>query len=451
MKQNKILLVDDDPGILKLLSLRLKASGFLIETASSGNQALGRLEAFHPHLIITDLRMEGMDGMALFGIISKKYPSLPVIMLTAHGTIPDAVEATRKGIFSYLTKPYDGQQLVRYIETALDQNYSACETIDEQPDSDWRKEIITQSPVIEELLKQAQRVAQSEASILIQSDSGTGKELLARAIHKVSPRHDKPFVPINCAAIPDNLLESELFGHRQGAFTGADRNHTGLIESANGGTLFLDEIGDMPLEFQAKLLRILQDGEIRQVGATQSVPVDVRVVCATHTDLDDAIQAGTFREDLYYRLNVVMLELPPLSERREDIQLLANRFLNQIRERSKNCVAKSFSPEAMEVLMTAPWPGNIRQLHNVIEQVAILSVAPVISELLVNRALRGKTGVIPPLAVAQSDFERNYLVQILQMTHGNVSQAARLAKRNRTEFYKLLNRHQLEAKVFRHD
>lgn len=451
MKQNKILLVDDDPGILKLLSLRLEAAGYITETASSGPQALGKLGAFHPHLIITDLRMGGMDGLALFNIVNEKYPSLPVIILTAHGTIPDAVDATRKGVFSYLTKPFDSQHLILNIKTALKQYHQTAEPADELSDSEWRKEIITQSPAMEELLKQTQRVAQSEASILIQSDSGTGKELLARAIHKASPRQNEPFVPINCAAIPDNLLESELFGHRKGSFTGADRNHTGLVETADGGTLFLDEIGDMPLEFQAKMLRVLEDREVRPVGATQFIPVDMRVISATHCDLEAAIKAGTFREDLYYRLNVVMLELPPLSERREDVQLLANLFLCGIRKRSENCVAKSFSPEAMELLMTAPWPGNIRQLLNVVERVAVLTVTPVISEISVNKALRGKTGEISPLADAQSDFERNYLVRILQMTHGNVTQAARLAKRNRTEFYKLLNRHQLEPKVFRHD
>ncbi len=448
--QNKILLVDDDPGILKLLSLRLKAEDFTIETANNGKQALTQLEAFQPHLIITDLRMDGMNGLALFKIVNEKYPSLPVIILTAHGSIPDAVDATRKGVFSYLTKPFDSQQLIFTINTALSLCYPVTDVDNEVSNSAWRSEIISQSHVMEELMMQAQRVAQSEVSILIQSDSGTGKELLARAIHNASPRHDKPFVAINCAAIPDNLLESELFGHRKGAFTGAERNHTGLIESANGGTLFLDEIGDMPLEFQAKLLRVLQEGEVRPVGATQLIPVDVRVISATHADLDEAINADTFREDLYYRLNVVMLELPPLSERREDIQLLANHFLSDLRQRSESCVAKSFSPESMEVLMTAPWPGNIRQLLNVIEQVAVLTVSPVISETLVNKALRGKTGEISAFAEAQSDFERNYLVQILQMTHGNVTQAARLAKRNRTEFYKLLNRHQIEPKVFRH-
>jgi len=451
MSQNKILLVDDDPRLLKLLSLRLKAANFRVETASSGQQALGKLDTFLPDLIITDLRMEGMDGLTLFNSVQKKYPSLPVIILTAHGTIPNAVEATHKGVFSYLTKPFDGQQLLLIIKAALEQCYPTTDKNSEAKDPGWRSEIITQNSAMEELLKQTQRVAQNEVSILIQSDSGTGKELLARAVHKASLRHKKPFVPINCAAIPDNLLESELFGHLKGAFTGADSNHTGLIEAADGGTLFLDEIGNMPLEFQAKLLRVLQEGEVRPVGATQSIPVDVRVISATHTDLDAAIQTGTFREDLYYRLNVVMLELPPLSERREDISLLANHFLQQVRKRSKNSVAKSFSPEAMKALMAAPWPGNIRQLINTIEQVAILTVTPIISEAQINKALRGKTGEITPLVDAQSEFERNYLVQILQMTRGNVTLAARLAKRNRTEFYKLLSRHQLEAKVFRHD
>ncbi len=451
MNQSKVLLVDDDHGLLKLLSLRLEAADFLVETATSGRQALGKLEAFHPHLIITDLRMEGMDGLALFNAVQHKYPSLPVIILTAHGTIPDAIDATYKGVFSYLTKPFDSQQLISNIKSAIEQCYPTMEKVNEEESPSWRSGIMTQSPVMEELLKQSQRAAQSEVSIFIQSESGTGKELLAQAIHKVSPRHKKPFVPINCAAIPDNLLESELFGHRKGAFTGADVNHIGLIEAADGGTLFLDEIGDMPLEFQAKLLRVLQEREIRPVGATKFIPVDVRVISATHTDIDAAIEAGTFREDLYYRLNVVMLELPPLSERREDILLLANHFLEQLRSRSENCVAKHFSPEALEALMTAPWPGNIRHLLNVVEQTAVLSLTPVISEVQIKKALRDKTGEIAPLADAQSEFERSYLVRILQVTQGNVTQAARLAKRNRTEFYKLLNRHQIKPKIFRHD
>ncbi len=451
MSQSKILLVDDDASLLRLLSMRLKAADFTVVTAASGRQALARLPTFQPQVIITDLRMEGMDGLTLFNEVHSRYPSLPVIILTAHGTIPDAVDATRKGVFSYLTKPFDSQQLLENIAAALHHAGPQTDSGNDDEDQAWRREIVTTSPRMDELLKQAWRVAQTDVSILVQSESGTGKERLAQAIHAASPRHEGPFVAINCAAIPEALLESELFGHRKGAFTGADRNHTGLFEAANGGTLFLDEIGDMPLEFQSKLLRVLQEGEVRPLGMTQALPVDVRIISATHRDLEAAIDEREFREDLYYRLNVVMLELPSLAERCEDIPLLASHFLNQLQQRSKNCQARSFSREAMELLMAAPWPGNIRQLLNVVEQVSALTTTPVISVALVQRALRGKGREILPLGEAVSQFERDYLVQILQMTRGNVCQAARLAQRNRTDFYKLLHRHQLEPALFRHN
>ena len=449
MNPDRILLVDDDAGLLKLLSLRLRAAGFVVDTADSGRQALARLPTFQPQVIITDLRMEGMDGLALFDEIHARYPSLPVIILTAHGTIPDAVDATRKGVFSYLTKPFDSQELLENIAAA--RRHGRPQAVAETDDDGqaWRSAIITSSPRMEELLKQAWRVAQTDVSVLVQSESGTGKERLARAIHAASPRNGGPFVAINCAAIPEALLESELFGHRKGAFTGADRNHTGLFEAASGGTLFLDEIGDMPLEFQSKLLRVLQEGEVRPVGSNEARAVDVRIISATHRNLEAAVEQREFREDLYYRLNVVMLELPALAERREDIPLLANHFLQQLQQRSKNCLARSFSREAMELLMAAPWPGNIRQLLNVVEQVSALTTTPMISTALVQRALRGKGQEILPLGEAVNRFERDYLVQILQMTQGNVCQAARLAQRNRTDFYKLLNRHQLEPALFR--
>jgi two-component system response regulator GlrR len=448
VKQYRILLVDDDPSLLKLLSLRLKANGYLVGTANSGQQALGKLTALQPHIVITDLRMDGMDGLTLFEEVHKQLPLLPVVILTAHGTIPDAVDATRKGIFSYLTKPFDSGELLQTIESALNQPYVAENTYTDLSE-EWRQSIITQSTVMEELLARTWRISQSDVSVLIQSDSGTGKELLARSIHNASPRHKAPFIPINCAAIPESLLESELFGHVKGSFTGASNNRAGLFETANGGTVFLDEIGDMPLEFQAKLLRVLEDGEVRPVGGSNTYPVDVRIVSATHMNLENAIDTGTFREDLYYRLNVIMLELPPLKDRREDIPLLANHFLQQACDRTPQCVASSFSPEAMEVLMAAPWPGNVRQLLNVVEQVVALTVTPVISASLIQNALRGRTGEVTSFAQAQREFELKYLVRILQMTQGNVSQAARLAHRNRTEFYKLLGRHKLEPQMFR--
>lgn len=449
MTHYKILLVDDDISLLKLLSIRLKSSGYEIETAEDATHALSRLALFQPHLVITDLRMAGMDGMALFDRIHQQYPSLPVILLTAHGTIAGAVDATRKGIFSYLTKPFDSHKLLKEIDQALLQTHSLGSNMEDLNDQAWRDGIITQSRAMKELLKQAFRLAKSEVSVLIQGASGTGKEVIAQAIHKASLRSENPFVAINCAAIPENLLESELFGHKKGAFTGAQNNHTGMIESADHGTLFLDEIGDMPLEFQAKLLRVLEERSIRPVGSNQCIDVDVRIISATHINLDQAVENKTFREDLYYRLNVVVLEIPSLAERREDITLLAKHFLSKTVASTADCVARSFSPEALQHMMTAPWPGNIRQLLNVIEQVAVLSNTPVISEQLVVRALRGKTSRLAPLAEAQQEFEQNYLIHLLQMTEGNVTHAARLAKRNRTEFYKLLNKHHLEAAAFR--
>jgi two-component system response regulator GlrR len=393
--------------------------------------------------------MPGMDGMSLFHQVHEQYPTMPIIILTAHGSIPDAVEATRQGVFSFLTKPFDSQKLLSEIKLALEVAHTPG--IDESSfnDNDWRSHIIGCSPQLENLLQEARRVAPSDVSILIQSQSGTGKELLAKVIHDVSHRSEQPFVAINCTAIPENLFESELFGHAKGAFTGADKARVGLIEEANMGTLFLDEIGDMPLDVQGKLLRFLQEKQIRPVGSNNLVPVDVRVISATHHNLEQAVQNGRFREDLFYRLNVINLELPPLADRREDISMLANHFLRQINQRDLNCVARSFSPQAMALLTMAKWPGNVRQLINVVEQVAVLATTPVIPESLVLRALKGESNKIESLAQAQGRFEREYLIKTLQMTSGNVTHAARQAGRNRTEFYKLLHRHKIDPRHYR--
>ncbi len=438
--------MDDDPALIKLLSLRLEANGFDVDTAANGREALARLAEVQPQVLVTDLRMDEMDGMALFEAVRQRHPGLPVIILTAHGTIPDAVEAAHKGVFGYLTKPFEARELLERIEQALQQSA----TPPPRPGAgDWCAGLLHQSAAMEEVLEQAWRIARSDAAVFIHGESGTGKERLARAIHRASARADGPFVAINCAAIPEHLVEAELFGHRKGAFTGADRDRTGLFEAADGGTLFLDEVGDLPTGTQAKLLRVLQEGEIRPVGATRPRPVNVRILSASHQDLEQAVATGRFREDLYYRLDVMTLELPPLRERREDIPLLAGHFLQEVRERSSDCVARAFAPEAMEALLAAPWPGNVRQLRNVVEQTAALAVTPVISLALVQRALRGKVESIIPLAQAHAEFERDYLIRVLRMTRGNVTRAARLAGRNRTEFYKLLKRHRLEAARFR--
>jgi len=442
----KILIVDDDPHLLRLLGIRLSAANYRVESAENAKIALGKLKSFHPHLVISDLRMEGMDGMALFEQVRLQYPSMPVIILTAHGTIPDAISATKQGVFSFLTKPFESKELLDTVSQAI-----RLQPIDlDNPEQNelWRKNIISRSTVMANLLDQTRQIAKSDFSILIYSQSGTGKELLANAIHQASPRYNKKFTAINCAAIPEQLLESELFGHTKGAFTGAEKNHMGLFQATDGGTLFLDEIGDMPMNFQVKLLRALQEREIRPVGSTQSIKVNVRIIAATHKNLQQAIVDKTFREDLYYRLNVVELELPPLSERREDIPLLIQYFLNNVLDKIDVDI-KGFSQEAMELLISAPWPGNIRQLQNIVEQSVALSTEPLISEKLVKNALRDKTSILPSFQQAKDKFERDYLAKLLQITAGNVSKAAKIAQRNRTEFYKLLNRHHLTAEAFR--
>ena len=443
-----ILVVDDDADMLRLLSLRLAASGYEVITADSAESALARLELARPQLVLSDVRLPGRDGLALFDEVRARHPSLPVILLTAHGTIPDAVEATARGVFTYLTKPYDAKELLDKIQQAL--ALSAPPAEGAHAHEAWRAEIVSRSGRMADLLAEARMVAQSDASILLRGDSGAGKELLARAIHRASPRAARPFVAVNCGAIPEALLESELFGHVKGAFTDAVSNHKGLFQAADGGTLLLDEIGDMPMALQVKLLRVLQERAVRPVGSSQSIAVDVRILSATHRDLEAAMAAGLFREDLYYRLNVVTLVLPALAERREDIPLLANHFLHLLAAKYGKRLS-GFSPEALKALAAAPWPGNVRQLYNVVEQACALSTTPLVPLGLVQRALRGPTVQVLSLAEARQRFERAYLVDLLKMTDGSVADAARLAQRNRTEFYRLLQKHGLTAGHFKGD
>lgn len=443
--QSRLLLVDDDAGLLRLLSIRLGAAGYQVQTADQGRRALNQVAQFRPHVVVTDLRMDGMDGMALFDAIHDQDPTLPVIILTAHGTIPDAVQATQRGVFGYLTKPFDSQALLDRISAALGL-HTPVDPESAQTEAVGR--LLHRSGLMAQTLQEARLVASSEASVLIQGESGTGKELMAQMIHEASPRAAQPFVAVNCSAIPEQLLESELFGHVRGAFSGATRDHLGLFRAANRGTLLLDEIGDMPLALQSKLLRTLQEKAVRPLGAIQSIEVDVRVISATHRNLDAMVADQAFREDLYYRLNVVRLEMPPLRERREDIPLLANHFL--LREGQRNGKELSgFSATATELLMGAAWPGNVRQLRNVVEHCVALSTVPLVTEELMRKALCDRLDDLKSLSEAREQFERDYLVRLLRMTEGNVAQAARLAQRNRTELYKLLRRHELEPGSFR--
>jgi len=310
-REGKILLVDDDPGLLRLLSIRLRAEGYEVEAVESAHKALGALRHFSPDLVVTDLRMDKMDGIGLLKELQTKSPGLRVVIITAHGTIPDAVTATQHGAFGFLTKPIDKDELMSLVDRALKVSGSA------EVDEGWAAEIITRNAAMKEVMQQAKMVAATDARVLITGESGTGKELLAKAIHRASERRNKPFVGINCSAMAENLLESELFGHEKGSFTGATRNHEGLFQSAEGGTLMLDEIGDMPMRLQVKLLRVLQESQVRPVGSTAAKQIDVRVISATHRDLQDLMKQGRFREDLYYRLNVVNIKLPMLDQRRK--------------------------------------------------------------------------------------------------------------------------------------
>lgn len=446
----RILLVDDDPAFLRLLSIRLRCHHYEVAVTQNGEAALANFPGIQPHVVITDLRMAGMDGLTLFRHLRAQCPTLPVIILTAYGTIPQAVQATKEGLFGFLTKPIDLAALLEQVQSAL--RLADVTRIDQAGKNDraWREPIITSSPLMEAVLQRARLVAPTDASVLIQGESGTGKELLSRVIHHHSQRANHPFVAVNCGAIPEDLLESEFFGHEKGAFTGASSKREGLVKSAQDGTLFLDEIGDMPHTLQVKLLRVLQEQHIRPVGTTKLIPVNVRIVSATHRNLEAEIAAGRFREDLYFRLNVFTLTLPSLAERREDIPVLAWHFLNQLAEKYGKKIT-AFAPGAIARLLHASWPGNVRQLFNVLEQAIILSTTPILSEELVAQVIGGNTRGLRALADARWDFERDYLARLLQITRGNVNQAARLARRNRTAFYKVLHRHDLNPSMFARD
>lgn len=438
-----ILVVDDDPALLKVVAMRLSKDGYAAIPVESGAEALARLDVSNVDLVLTDLRMTGMDGLALFDEVARRHAGLPVIIMTAHGNVPDAVTATRRGVFAFVQKPFEAAAMLAEVERAL-----ASSGFVAGADEAWRAEIVTRSPAMAALLREAKLVAGTDASVLIHGKSGTGKELLARALHRASARAGGPFIAVNCGAMPEQLLESELFGHVKGAFTGAARDHDGLFRAADGGTLLLDEIGDMPLSLQVKLLRAVQERRVRPVGAVQDLAVDVRLITATHRDLEAEVRAGRFREDLYYRVNVVTLGLPTLAERREDIPVLATRFLRGVASRYGRPV-RGFSPDSMELLMAAPWPGNVRQLHNAIEKAVALCTEPIVPTALMERILATPVEPLTSLDTAKQAFERDYVVQLLKQTRGNVTEAARLAQRNRSEFYALLRRHSLDPKQFK--
>ena len=442
-KKHRVLVVDDDGDILQLLKKWLEGDGFEVITANSGEEALAEMEKARPNLVITDLFMGGMSGLDLLSRIHDDDPLLPVIMLSGQARIPDAVKATHLGSSAFLTKPVQRAEVLEHVRRALRIDY------DRTGEQEIQKKVIYRSKKMEQLVDLAMMVADSNVTVFISGATGTGKEVIAKAIHEASPRREKAFIAVNCGAIPEQLLESELFGHEKGAFTGAATRNEGLFQAADGGTLFLDEVGDMPLALQVKLLRVLQDFEVRPVGSTRSYPVDVRIISATHRDIDAAVRDGEFREDLYYRLKVVPLEMPTLDDRREDIPLLVSHFLGTYAKRN-NRPAKHFSPDAMEYLSAASWPGNIRQLMNVVDLCVTLNKTDTIPLSLVKKVLQDKPSEFITLKEAKQKFEKNYLIGVLRVTSGHVANAAKIAGRNRTEFYKLLNQHGIDPAEYRH-
>lgn len=435
MSTLSILIVDDDPSLRQVMSMQLEEMGYRAVAASSGDEALHILGSETVALVITDYRMPGMNGLELLEKIRPEYPLLPVIMITAFGSIGNAVEAIKAGAFDYISKPIDFDQLAIVVRRALEHHtlLEEVQALRSMLDQKFGfQSIIGRSKPLLRVLEQAARAAQSKATVLIRGETGTGKELLARAIHANSPRRTKPFVTINCGAIPKELMESELFGHVRGSFTGAVAHKLGRAEAADGGTLFLDEIGELLPDLQVKLLRLVQEGEIEKVGSPASRKVDVRIIAATHRNLEALIEDGQFREDLYYRISVIPLELPPLRERGEDVAELAEYFFLRCRE--KHGRPELVLPPALLPCFTSwHWPGNVRELENVIERLVVLAPGPEITLNDLPEHLRGgrrPVGTldldIPPQGISLEAVERHLILQALRRADWNQSQAARL-------------------------
>jgi two-component system response regulator GlrR len=452
MSSGKILVVDDDRNLIEVLKVRVESAGYEVTTALTGEEAIEAAKNQMFDLAILDLQLERSDGISLMEKLHLLFPDLPVIILTAHGTIESAVEAMKRGAYSYVTKPFNSRDLLLQMEKALENRVLQKEIrrlknfLEEEYDFG---NIVTRSEKMQRVLETVSRIADGDSTVYIQGESGTGKELIAKAIHMASGRKDKPFIALNCAAIPETLLESKLFGHEKGAFTGATQGARGSFTQAHTGTIFLDEIGDMSLTIQAKVLRVLQERQFYPVGSEKLVEVDVRVIVATNKDLEEEVKKGFFRNDLYYRIHVIPIQLPPLRERKEDIQPLVDHFLKKYNDRMKKAI-KGVTPEAINKLMLHDWPGNVRELENTVESAMAMTQLDYITEdyILQSRASSVKEP-LKPLREAKNAFEKSYLISLLQTCKGNVSDAAELAGKYRADFYSLLNKHNLNAADFR--
>jgi len=453
MPMQRIMVVDDERNIRKVLSIHLRNEGFAVESAGSYEEAVAKLEETEVDLVLTDMRLPGESGLALLQWVKRKDPHLPVVVITAFGSIDNAVAAMKGGAANYLTKPVDLDEMVAILRHALLTAEGATRPEAEAPARE-RFGILGRSRAINEVIETVHAVAASRANILISGESGTGKELVARAIHHASPRRDAPLVALNCAAIPAELIENELFGHESGAYTGAASRQVGKVEMANGGSLFLDEIGEMAVGMQIKLLRFLQERVFFRIGGREQLTADCRIIAATNRDLEQEVEGGTFREDLYYRLNVIQIHMPPLRERREDIGVLVDCFLQRYVEENQKFI-RGVDPMAMEALMAYAWPGNIRELENIIERAVVLSRGDTITvEDLPHKVRRGylgeEEGRVPPAAGAPvvdlsamtlPEVERAAVVEALKAEGWNQTRAAvRLG----------ITRRQLRTKMERH-
>ncbi len=449
----KLLIVDDDQNLLELLTMRLESEGYEVVATTQEESAVEAVKSQVFDLSIIDLQLSHLSGISLMKDLHLIQPDMPVIILTGYGSIESAVEAMRKGAFNYLTKPFDPQDLLLQVERALENRRLTSEVkrleglLEERYGFDH---IVARSEKMKRVLEIVSQIAKTDSTVYIHGESGTGKELIAKAIHLGSDRKSKPFVAINCAALPEPLLESKLFGHEKGAFTGAVRSAKGLFAQAHGGTIFLDEIGDMSLAIQAKLLRVLQERHFYPVGSETLVEVDVRVLVATNKNLEEQVKQGLFREDLFYRIYVIPIHLPPLRERKEDIPLLVDHFLKKFRQQMRKEV-KGLTPEAMQKLMLYDWPGNVRELENTIEYAMALTQKDTISEdlILQNKELFIPSESLTSLKKAKDAYEKNYLINLLHACQGNISQAAKIAGKYRGDLYDLLKKHGLKSEDFK--
>ncbi len=448
---SQVLIVDDDASMQRMLRHRLEQEGYGVHSAPNGEQGLEMIRKEVFNLIITDVRMPKLRGDELVRAVSQFNPNIPIIVMTAYGEVNEAVRLIQNGVYHYITKPFDVEDLVVKVKKALDKQLTSSEArqvrskIMSRRKSDF---IVGTCAKIEELLTQTSIVAQNDVPVIIYGESGTGKELVARAIHYTGKRCDRPFVVENCGAIPENLIENELFGHVKGAYTDARTDQKGLFEEAHGGTLFLDEIGELPLPLQVKFLRVLQDGEFKRIGSTRPIRVDVRVIAATNKDLIQAIAEKAFREDLFYRLNVIPIHIPPLRERKEDIPLLINHFLTDFNKELGKQV-EGFSPAAIQKMMTYQWPGNIRELKNKVKQAMVLTRNNVITAEDLFFHVPVSSNKFQSFKEAKREFEKEYISQVLRICQGNISQAARLAKKDRKDFYDVMKKYGIQPEAFR--